>query len=79
MITFTLTEVILYVQDMARQVQFYREVLGLPVTEPRNVTDFSGEFWVVLDAGSFRLVLHGGGQGRLGADTPNLGWRTAFP
>lgn len=75
--TFQLIEVIVYVQDMARQVQFYRDVLGLPVTEPRGVTDFSHEFWVVLDAGGFRLVLHGGGQGRLGADTPNLGFRVA--
>jgi predicted enzyme related to lactoylglutathione lyase len=75
MLTFQLIEVILYVQDMARQVQFYRDVLGLPVTEPRGVTNFSGEFWVVLDADQFRLVLHGGGQGRLGADTPNLGFR----
>jgi len=75
--TFQLIEVIVYVKDMARQVGFYRDVLGQPVTEPRGVTDFSNEFWVVLDAGGFRLVLHGGGQGRLGPDTPNLGFRVA--
>lgn len=72
--TFQLIEVILYVQNMAEQVRFYRDILGLEVAEPQGVTDFGNEFWVVLDGG-FRLVLHGGGQRRLGEDTPNLGFR----
>ena len=72
---FQLIEVILYVENMTEQVHFYRDILGLNITEPEGVTDFSNEFWVVLDGGGFRLVLHGGGQRRLGEDTPNLGFR----
>ena len=75
MSAFRLIEVILYVQNMAEQVRFYRDILGLTVTEPTGVTDFRNEYWVVLDGGGFRLVLHGGGQRRLGEDTPNLGFR----
>ena len=74
---FQLIEVILYVQNMAEQIHFYRDILGLNITEPQGVTDFSHEYWVVLDGGGFRLVLHGGGQRRLGEDTPNLGFRVA--
>src|SRR5262245_3457108 len=73
--TFQLIEVILYVQNMAEQVRFYRELLGLKVTEPQDATDFSNAYWVVLAGGGFRLVLHGGVQRRLGEDTPNLGFR----
>lgn len=75
--TFQLIEVILYVQNMAAQIHFYRDILGLKITEPQGVTDFSHAFWVVLDGGGFRLVLHGGGQRRLGEDTPNLGFHVA--
>src|SRR6185436_6400238 len=73
--TFQLIEVILYVQNMAEQVHFYGDILGLKVTEPQGAADFSNEYWVVLDGAGFRLVLHGGGQRRLGEDTPNLGFR----
>lgn len=72
---FQLIEVILYVENMTEQVRFYRDILGLTITEPPGVTDFRNAFWVVLDGGGFRLVLHGGGQRRLGEDTPNLGFR----
>jgi len=39
-----LMEVILYVQDMNAQVAFYRDRMGLAVTFPQGVTDFSREF-----------------------------------
>jgi predicted enzyme related to lactoylglutathione lyase len=74
---FRLIEVILYVRDMARQVAYYRRVFGLPILEPQGVTDSADQYWVVLDGGGFRLVLHGGGEGRLGEDTPNLGFAVA--
>src|SRR5262245_13041338 len=77
MAAFQLIEVILYVQDMAAQVHFYRDILGLPVLEPAGAAELSQAYWVVLDGGGFRLVLHGGGQRRLGDDTPNLGFRVA--
>jgi catechol 2,3-dioxygenase-like lactoylglutathione lyase family enzyme len=67
-----LIEVILYVQDMAAQVAFYRDTLGLDVLYPQGLTDFSSEYWVTLDTGACVLALHGGGQGRLGQDTPKI-------
>lgn len=67
-----LIEIIVYVADMDAQVQFYRDVFGLNVTYPMGLDSYAGEFWVTLDAGSVVLALHGGGQGRLGADTPKI-------
>ena len=72
MLTTGLIEVILYVQNMASQVAFYHDKLELPILYPAYVTDFSQECWVVLDTGACKLALHGGGQQRLGADTPKI-------
>jgi predicted enzyme related to lactoylglutathione lyase len=54
-----LFRVILYTQDMESEVRFYRDVLGLRVKNPPGLDSY----------------LHGGGQKRLGADTPNLVFR----
>ena len=51
---------------------FYRDVLGLRVTHPRGIDDFSGEFWVTFDTGACTLALHGGGQKRFGQDSPKF-------
>jgi catechol 2,3-dioxygenase-like lactoylglutathione lyase family enzyme len=67
-----LHEVILFVEDMGRQVAFYRDQLGLEVTHPRGVDDLSGQYWVSLDTGACTLALHGGGKRRLGEDAPRL-------
>jgi predicted enzyme related to lactoylglutathione lyase len=67
-----LIEVILYVQDMASQVAFYMDALGLSVLYPSHVDDFSNESWVTFDTGQCLLALHAGGQGRLGADAPKI-------
>jgi predicted enzyme related to lactoylglutathione lyase len=67
-----LLEVILYVEDMHSQVCYYREVLGLPVRRPVEHEDYSGEYWVELEAGSCVLALHGGGGRQLGKDAPKL-------
>jgi catechol 2,3-dioxygenase-like lactoylglutathione lyase family enzyme len=72
MFTHGLIEVILYAQDMAAQVAFYRDQLGLTVLYPSEVSNFANEYWVVLDTGACKLILHGGGDRRLGADTPKL-------
>lgn len=72
-----LMEVIVYVHDMARAVGFYRDALGLRVTFPADKTDYSGEYWVTLDTGACSLALHGGGQGRRGADKPKIVFRVA--
>lgn len=67
-----LIEVIVYVADMGAQVRFYQNVFGLTVTYPANLENYADQFWVTLDAGGVVLALHGGGQGRLGADTPKM-------
>jgi len=67
-----LMETILYAQDMNAQVRFYRDTLGLAVKSPAGLDDYANEFWVELDTGPCTLVLHGGGQRRLGADSPKF-------
>ncbi len=67
-----LIEVIVYVSDMDAQVRFYRDVFELEVTYPAGLDSYADQFWVTLDAGGVLLALHGGGQGRLGADTPKI-------
>lgn len=57
-----LTQIILYVQDMARAVGFYRDLLGLTVVYPQELTEESKAMWVELDAGTFSLALHGGAR-----------------
>jgi len=70
-----LMEVILYVEDMNRQVHYYRDKLGLTVNYPAGLDDYGDQVWVELDAGSCTLALHGGGQRRLGADAPKIVFR----
>ena len=67
-----LIEVILYVQDMQTQVAFYRDSFGLSVLFPAGKEDYRQEYWVTLDSGACCLALHGGGQKRLGQDTPKI-------
>jgi predicted enzyme related to lactoylglutathione lyase len=67
-----LIEIIVYVADMSAQVRFYQDNFGLKVTYPPNLDSYADQFWVTLDAGGVVLALHGGGQGRLGADTPKI-------
>lgn len=65
-------KVILYVQDMDAQVRFYRDVLGLAVKNPQGISNFSDQYWVEMETGACTLVLHGGGQRRLGEDAPKV-------
>lgn len=67
-----LIEVILYVEDMGKQVRFYRDLLGLPVRYPAGKADLSAEGWVTLGTGDCVLALHAGGKRRLGQDTPKI-------
>jgi len=48
----SLNRVILYVQDVGRLADFYRDVLGLPIVE-----EIKGE-WSVHQAGACELALH---------------------
>lgn len=71
----SLFRVILYVQDMDAQVKFYRDMLGLTVRFPADLDDYSDQFWVEFETGGCTLVLHGGGEKRLGQDAPTLSFQ----
>ncbi|MFN2305008.1 MAG: VOC family protein [Anaerolineales bacterium] len=60
LVTGPLMQVILYVHDMAREVWFYRDILGLTIRYPQSLADYSREMWVELDTGACTLALHGG-------------------
>ena len=72
-----LHELILYVKDMEAQVKFYRDVLGLAVLYPAGLTHYANEYWVTLNVGNCVIALHGGGQGRLGPDSPKMVFKVA--
>jgi catechol 2,3-dioxygenase-like lactoylglutathione lyase family enzyme len=71
-----LSEIILYVRDMAAQVAFYRDVLGQEVTYPAGLADYSVEHWVTFATGACTLALHSGGQPPTGTP-PRFGFHTA--
>jgi predicted enzyme related to lactoylglutathione lyase len=70
-------EIILHVQDMTAMVSFYRDKLGLQVRSPHGVSDFRNVPWVEMETGVCTLALHGGGQCRLGKDTPRFVFRVS--
>lgn len=72
-----LNRIFLYVENMGMQVHFYRDILGFPVLHPTESPDLSQAYFVVLDTGPCRLVLHGGGKKRFGEDAPLLSFHTA--
>jgi catechol 2,3-dioxygenase-like lactoylglutathione lyase family enzyme len=76
-LTSGLIEVIVYVRDMPRAVEFYRDILGLRVTYPAGPADYGAEHWVTLDTGACTLALHAGGQGQAGADAPKIVFQVA--
>jgi catechol 2,3-dioxygenase-like lactoylglutathione lyase family enzyme len=67
-----LHEVILFVEDMQDEVEFYRDMLGLKIIYPKDKKDFSEEHWVQFDTGACSLCLHRGGERRIGEDAPKL-------
>ncbi|MBD3675409.1 MAG: VOC family protein [Planctomycetaceae bacterium] len=67
-----LHEIILYVRDMPAQVAFYRDVLGLEISSPAGLDDYSEQYWVVFETGQCSLALHGGGEQRFGEDAPKF-------
>jgi catechol 2,3-dioxygenase-like lactoylglutathione lyase family enzyme len=63
MIQASMMQIILFVRDMAREVHFYRDVLGLEVVYPQApLGDYSSEMWVEFNAGGCSLALHGGAE-----------------
>ncbi|MDW7755390.1 MAG: VOC family protein [Brevefilum sp.] len=56
-------QIILYVKNMAEEVRFYRDVLGLTIRYPQDLADYSDQMWVELEIGDATLSLHGGADG----------------
>lgn len=63
----TLSEVIVYVQDVERMVSFYTDVFGLDIAAGDPEHGF-----VEFDTGTCSLCLHAGGGGDLGGDAPKF-------
>lgn len=70
-----ITEIILFVEDMGAQVSFYRDQLGLEISYPRNLEEYSQEAWVTFETGKCTLALHEGGEHRVGEATPLTAYR----
>jgi len=56
-------QIILYVKNMAEEVRFYRDVLGLSIRYPEGLADYSEQMWVEFEVGEATLALHGGAHG----------------
>ena len=65
------SQIIVYVADMAQQVAFYRDLLGLAVAYP-HVADYAAESWVAFSTGECTFALHGGGGGSGSAEAPRF-------
>lgn len=63
------TQIIVYVAQMAPQVAFYRDVLGLTVAYP-HVEDYADQSWVAFATGACTFALHAGGSESTSADAP---------
>jgi predicted enzyme related to lactoylglutathione lyase len=49
---------------MESEVRFYRDVLGLCIRYPRELSDYTNEMWVAFDIGNTILALHGGAESK---------------
>jgi len=67
-----LTEVVLYVKNMELMVQFYRDILGLKILYPQNVSVYTNENRVTFWAGACTLALHSGGREHQEMDSPRI-------
>jgi len=72
MVVGKLIEVVVYVEDMNRQVYFYRDKIGLSLSYPTGVNDFKDACWVTFETGDCTLALHAGGKKQQGADAPKF-------
>lgn len=67
-----LLEVIVYVDEMDRQVEFYRDTLDLTVSHPAGRDDFADVDWVTFETGACTLALHSGGTSEAADGAPEL-------
>ena len=72
-----LNKVIVYVHDMQRMVEFYRDTLGLKLAYPTRLDNYAGEMWVAFDAGGNTFALHGGGTQSPTTGAPRFGFEVA--
>ena len=56
------SQTIFYVQNMANEVHFYRDILGLKIIFPHELENYREEMWVEFSLGDHSLALHGGSE-----------------
>ncbi|WP_201027321.1 VOC family protein, partial [Salmonella enterica] len=54
-----LTKAIIYVKDIDKQINFYRDLLGLEVKSFKSIEGRTDKQWVEFATGQCTLVLHG--------------------
>lgn len=67
-----LTKTIVYVSDIDKQINFYRDLLGLEVKSFKSIEGRSDKQWVEFATGECTLVLHGNLETQHGKDRPKL-------
>ncbi|MDJ0696003.1 MAG: VOC family protein [Mastigocoleus sp. MO_167.B18] len=67
-----LTKAILYVKDIEKQTEFYRDLLGLKIKSRQSIKGNPEKQWVEFATGECTLVLHGNLNKKLGQDRPKL-------
>ncbi|WP_017317990.1 VOC family protein [Mastigocladopsis repens] len=67
-----LTKAIVYVKDIDKQVNFYRDQLGLEVKSFKSIEGRNDKQWVEFATGECTLVLHGNLETQHGKDRPKL-------
>lgn len=70
--TGTLVEVVIFARNVQAQVEFYRDVIGLPVKFPPGCDSYYQEPRVTLDAGPCLLSIYDGGTRRIGEGMPRI-------
>jgi len=72
----TIKQIIIYVQEMDKQVRFYRDILQLTKNYPAGLDSYATEGWVTFGTGEASLCLHGGGYQDFGKDAPKFTFET---
>jgi predicted enzyme related to lactoylglutathione lyase len=67
-----LTKAIVYVKDIDKQINFYRDHLGLEVKSFKSIEGRNDKQWVEFATGECTLVLHGNLETQHGNDRPKL-------
>ena len=68
----SIKQIIIYVKDMEKQVNFYNKTLGLSIVVPGEQESYHNEFWVSFNTGEASFCLHAGGKQDFGMDAPKF-------